>query len=142
MSLNLLESLGVILRADQRVAPFMTGGIYADQLPDLASAIPPYLVLTETDTNTQGILGGNQWIDYLSIDFEVTNFSRATARQLRDQVRDATMATRVLAVWPGGRECGRYLGSGQTCELYESLGVTGSDVWIAKFTVTYIQARG
>jgi len=142
MVANLLEYLATTLQADPIVSGIMTGGIYADELPDLATVLPPYLVITEADTNTQGILGGNQWLDHLTLDFEVPSFTRASARQFRDLVRDAVMAPRALGVWPGGRETGRYLAPGQTCELYESLGVTGSDVWIARFSVTFMQARG
>ena len=140
---NLIEALVESLRADARVATLVTGGVYEASMPD--GSVMPYCTIARGESRNQGIVGAQQWLDFVTVQFEVRAGTGALAQQVGEQLRDIAMAPRPPLVWFGylaGRESGRYLTGGESLDIDDALGVDGTDVWVFTFPITFITARG
>lgn len=134
----MLEALVAAIEANGAIVDLFPGGVYNTTAAPGAEL--PYLVLRQNDSNPFGIVGRRQWIDKVTVNFEVRDVTGDSAEILADQLSTALMQSATVT-WTNGLECGHWLASGATGELEEGLGVDGSDVWVQRLPIGYTITR-
>lgn len=140
MAANLIEALVEWADAQSSLATLFPGGIYNTDAPTGDTTPLPYLTFVQNSGKVQNIIGDRRQVSWPEVVIEARDVMAEDARTACEQTRALILAASPLT-WTGGREAGRFEGSGDEGKLEAGLGPDGSDVWVHRTTITFAIAR-